>query len=161
SYAALPQVRLSRQILRPVRLSSLTYFPADTFLRRTSTALSQVGSFSLWAPGGASTVISGAMPAPSIGVPSGIRSTHPDSQAVPAKPGSLNALGLPLEPRVRVPTVLTCGRHISICTKPSPLLTARGPIRQTTGLVYGFSTGFSTRSWTRPKSSCPGPERNL
>jgi hypothetical protein len=82
--------------------------------------------------------MSGAMPTPSIAVPSGMRSTQREYQTFTATPGSANDLGLPLEPRVRAPTVVTCGSHFIICTKPSPLLTARGPIRQTTGSVYGF-----------------------
>jgi hypothetical protein len=47
----------------------------------------------------------------------------------------LYGLGFPLAPRVGMPTVVTCGRAIIIFAKPSPLLTAPGPMMQTTGLV--------------------------
>ena len=66
------------------------------------------------------------MPAPSIGVPSGIRSTQREYQTVTSTPGNRKGPGLPLDPRVRAPTVVTRGRQAIICAKASPLLTVRG-----------------------------------
>jgi hypothetical protein len=85
------------------------------------------------------------MPVPSKVAPSGSMSTQRENQTATPVPASSYGCGLPLAPRVGSPTVVTCGRHRIICTKPSPLETAPGPIRHTTGFRYGSSARSSQR----------------